>query len=93
MGANDGILRKFGNVALAASALLSTSAIADGHPMARLIGNARASSVVASSGAQLPPPLVLKSSVQSDITLGHKSHSSHSSHSSHRSHYSSSARV
>jgi len=98
MTSADRLMKKIGNVTIAAGALLAGTSIAHSHPLARLVESAKASATVVSnsSASELPPPLLMNSTDVGDVQFGHQSHSSHrshSSHSSHRSHYSSSFRI
>lgn len=98
MTSADRLMKRIGNVAIAAGALLAGTSIAHSHPLARIVESAKstASTASSSSASELPPPLLMNSTGAGDVQFGHQSHSSHrshSSHSSHRSHYSSSFRI
>lgn len=101
MSSTDALMKKIGNVAVAAGALLAGTSIAHSHPLARIVDSAKTSALTVSSlsASEVPPPLLMNATDGSEVQFGHqshsshRSHSSHSSHSSHRSHYSSSFRV
>ena len=59
MTSADQLMKKIGNVAIAAGALLAGTSIAHSHPLARLVESAKASATAASSSSasKLPPPL------------------------------------
>ncbi len=91
------LVRKVGTVAGAAAALLASNAgtvdanqphSSPAQPRAVTLSNLHDGT---GRRRDLPPPLVLKSSManaKAMFAAGHRSHSSHSSHSSHRSHVS-----
>jgi hypothetical protein len=101
MTSTDRLMKKIGNVTVAAGALLAGTSIANSHPLAQIVESAKtsASTVSSVSANELPAPLLMNVTGGSDVQFGHqshsshRSHSSHSSHSSHRSHYSSSSRI